>query len=391
MLVAGKLSLLLLLLFIISSFFCPHRTFAISPIFGLQEVRDSRYNWVQTYGHDSTHLKSDYANILAVTFLSDGKILNATFWLASNLENASTYNQPFKRVSYGVLIDDTGCWCGGSTTGFNGADYEFYIVAANGKWSQYLYQYSDTGNYARIGSKINYIQPFGGSSAVGPGYVKLRLPLSSIDYPSKYSILFYTAESYKSNEVRDFTTWYDIPPSTLSFLTSPSNITIRQGEEQLIPAEVESTSGVSNDVTNITFAPGHHDVASVLNPNGLHVSIQRTEPPLFKVDVPSQTSVGIYNIHLLTSVLEPSVVGLTKPVYTATGTLHHEADVSKKYPVRSIIRGQTTLTINVIPPLDINDRFKNFWGIYGQPISIIFGGFAGGFASLIFGRVTRKT
>jgi hypothetical protein len=47
------------------------------------------------------------------------------------------------------------------------------------------------------------------------------------------------------------------------------------------------------------------------------------------------------------------------------------------------------LTITVMPPLNINDDFKGFWSVYGQPISIIMGGFAGGFASLVFGRVRR--
>jgi hypothetical protein len=31
--------------------------------------------------------------------------------------------------------------------GYNEADYDFYIEAVNGKWSQYLYQLSSTGAY----------------------------------------------------------------------------------------------------------------------------------------------------------------------------------------------------------------------------------------------------
>ncbi len=60
--------LLLLLLFISSS---PHKTFAASPAFEFQEIRNQKNHWVQTYGNDSTHLKSDYTNILAVDYLSD--------------------------------------------------------------------------------------------------------------------------------------------------------------------------------------------------------------------------------------------------------------------------------------------------------------------------------
>lgn len=156
-----KLLLLVLLLFIIISSSSPsffHKTFATSsPSFGLQEITDQRNHWVQTYGNDSSHLKSGYTNILAVDYLSNGKILNATYWLASNSENASTYNQPYRNISYGMLIDAAS----NPKLGYNGADYDFYIEAINGKWSEYLYQYSSTGNYALIGTKSNYTQPFG--------------------------------------------------------------------------------------------------------------------------------------------------------------------------------------------------------------------------------------
>jgi hypothetical protein len=104
-----------------------------------------------------------------------------------------------------------------------------------------------------VESKVNYTEPFGGSK-IGPGYVKLRLNLSSIYYPSEYGILFYTAESYKSNEVRDFTSWVAIPPSPINISTSPNNIVIRQGEQQLIPAEIKTI--FSNNVTSINFDKG---------------------------------------------------------------------------------------------------------------------------------------
>jgi hypothetical protein len=50
------------------------------------------------------------------------------------------------------------------------------------------------------------------------GAVNLELDLGSINYPSRYDLLFYTAESYKSNEVRQFTSWVNIPPPSLEIL-----------------------------------------------------------------------------------------------------------------------------------------------------------------------------
>jgi len=378
--------LLLLLLFIFSSPF--HKTFAASSAFELQALSGQGNDWVQTYGNDSTHLKSDYANILETDYLSDGKTLKATFWLTPNLENASTYNQPFKRISYGMLIDIASK---NINTGYNGADYDYYIEEVNGKWSEYLYQLSSTGAYVLIDSKINYSQPFGGPT-IGPGYVKLRLNLSSIDYPSEYGILFYTAESFKSNEVRDFTSWVAIPPSTMKILTSPNDIVIRQGEQQLIPAEIFSI--FSNNVTSITFNQGNNNVGSDFNSSGLHVSIQRIEPPLFNVEVPSKTPVGIYTVPFTASVLIQTTVTSTKPIFnhTVSGFVDPEFQASKKYPTIGYITNPLmNLTITVIPPLTINDKFKDFWSVYGQPISIVLGGFAGGFASLVFGRIRSRT
>jgi hypothetical protein len=181
------LFMLLLLLLLLISYSLFHEAFAASPAFDQIFITDEEFanqtnDWVQTYGNDSTHLRSNYTNLLAVDYLSDGKTLDTTFWLASNLENASTYSQPLKRIRYGMLIAIVSL---PPTSGYNGANYNFYIEAVDGKWSEYLYQLSSTGTSALIDSKINYTESFGGSTiGPGPGYVKLRLDLKSINYPS---------------------------------------------------------------------------------------------------------------------------------------------------------------------------------------------------------------
>jgi hypothetical protein len=285
-----------------------------------------------------------------------------------------------------------------SNRGYSGADYDFYIEAVNGTWSEYLYQLSSTGAYALVESRINYSQPFG-SPTIGPGYVRLGLDLSSINYPSEYGLLFYTAESFKSNEVRDFMSWVAIPPSTIDVSTSPNDIVIRQGEQQLIPAEI--TTPFSNNVTDITFGNGfqkyslntisNNDVGPDFNSSGLHVSIQRLRPPLFKAEASPQTSVGIYTVPFEASILIQSTVTPTKPIFndTVSGFIDPEFQLSKIYPTTGYITSPANLTITVMPPLNVNDEFKEFWSIYGQPISIIVGGFAGGFASLIFSRIKK--
>ena len=63
------------------------------------------------------------------------------------------------------------------TSGYNGANYDYYIEGVNGKWSEYLYELSATGSRALIKSKINYTEPFNGP-AIDPGYVNLPFDLN---------------------------------------------------------------------------------------------------------------------------------------------------------------------------------------------------------------------
>jgi hypothetical protein len=358
------------------------QTFAASPAFDQnfitdEQISNQRNDWVQTYGNDSTHLRSDYTNLMAVDYFSNGTTLDTTFWLASNFENASTYSQPLKRIRYGMLIAIASL---PPTSGYNGANYNFYIEAVDGKWSEYLYQLSSTGSSALIDSKINYTEPFAGTT-MGPGYIKLRLDLKSINYPTAYGLSFYTAESFKSNEVRDFTGWIAIPPATIDILTHPENIVIRQGEKHLIPAEI--ITPFSNNVTKITF-DNDTDFSSI----GLHVSAQRIQPPLFKVEVSPQTPIGAYTIPFVASMLiattystSPTSTPATATVDTATEVVDPEFQVSKKYPTVGYITSPANLTIDVIPPVTVNESFMAFWVTYGTPLVILAGGAVGAFST----------
>ena len=375
---------LLLLLLLLVSYSLFHKAFAASPAFDEVLISDKENRnlseWVQTYGNDSSHLKSGYANILAVDYLSDGKTLDATYWLASDSENASTYNQPLKKIRYGMLIAIVSL---PQNSGYHGANYDYYIEEVNGKWSEYLYQLSSTGVRVLIKSKINYTEPFGGPT-IGPGYVKLRLDLGSINYPSKYGLVFYTAESFKSNEVRDFTTWVAVPPAIIDVLTHPKNIVMRQGETQLVPAEIDTP--FSNSVTRISF-----DRGTTFTSNGLNVSIKGIQPPLFKVEVSPQVPVGVYTVPFVASLLVQTTSS-TSPMLndTATGFVDPEFQVSKKYPTVGYITNPGNLTIAVIPPLTLNEKLMAFWGTYGTGIAILAGAVVGTFSTIFVDYVKNR-
>ena len=372
----ASVDIILMLLLILTSYSPFHEAFAASPAFDQvlipdKEIGSQRNDWVQTHGNDSTHLRSDYANLLTVHYSSDGKTLDTTFWLASNSKNASIYSQPLKKIRYGVLIAIVSL---PQNSGYNGANYNYYIESVNGKWSEYLYQLSATGTSALLESRINYTESFGGPT-LGPGYAKLRLDLNSIHSPSEYGLSFYTAESFKSSEVRDFTGWVAVPPPVIDISTHPENITIRQGEKRFIPVEMQTP--FSKTVTNITF-----DNGTKSSSNGLTVSTQRIQPPLFKVEVSPQTPEGAYPVPFTASMLIQTTSS-TSPMFndTVNGSVDPEFQVSKKYPTTGYYNSPATLTIVVQPPLTINETFMAFWVTYGTPIVILASGAAGAFSN----------
>jgi hypothetical protein len=198
---------------------------------------------------------------------------------------------------------------------------------------------------------------------------------------SSATVSFYTAESFKSNEVRDFTSWVALPPATIHVLTQPQNIVIRQGETHLIPAEMETP--YSNNVTSIIF-----DKRTNFTSIGLHVSTQTIQPPSFRVEVSPQTPPGVYNIPFEASMLigTTSTTSLqrspTATVDTATEVVDPEFQVSKKYPTIGYITGPANLTIDVIPPLTLYETFKAFWATFGSDLTLLGSAAVGAFSAI---------
>jgi hypothetical protein len=177
--------------------------------------------------------------------------------------------------------------------------------------------------------------------------------------------------------------------------TSPSNIMIRQGEEQLIPARIKSTSGFSNDVINMTVGTNNNDMGSGFNSSEVHVAIQRIQLRLFKISIPQQTPLGIYTIPLIVTIREPSAATLTKPISinAREGKVDPEFELSKKYPTVGYLTRPLNLTVTVMPPNSLSDQFREFWGVYGgfiTIIGIIAGGFVGAFATMMFDRRKKR-
>ena len=364
-----------------------------SPSFELQEMINENHDWFQTYGNSDLNLKNNYTDILAVNYLSDGETLNATLWLNAGISNYTdfSYKKPLNKVSYGMLIDADS----NSETGYRGADYDFYVELTGGHLSAYIYQLSSTGGYKLIGSNTNFTEVYDESGAF-LGSVDFTLDLDTLNNPNNYNLLFYSAESLGSNEVRQFTNWVSIPPPTLQVTTSPEDISIRQGENMMVPARIKSSTGFSNDVVNITLSGdknSEYAIASGFNSSEIVVNVERIQPPLFKIDIPKETPLGIYSIPLIVTIREPSEAVITKPINvdSSGGKVDPEVEISKKYPTVGYLTKPINLTVTVIAPKTINDHFKEFWGTYGSFIGIFAGAFIGAFAKVLFDKRKKES
>jgi hypothetical protein len=67
-----------------------------------------------------------------------------------------------------------------------------------------------------------------------------------------------------------------------------------------------------------------------------------------------------------------------------------EFQVSKKYPTTGYMTGSVNLTISVIPPLTINEKFMAFWVTYGTPLMILTGGAVGASTTFLINHLKSR-
>jgi hypothetical protein len=419
-----------LLLLLISSIlittlneFC-QQDVAASPFFGLEEIKDGSNDWTYTDTSKreiSTKLNNGTkapgsTDIIAVNYISDGKTLNATLWLSADIEKDLSFNNnsittisynvsqlavaslsknksctsnlnnslvcrfirettiskddpfggKFASVIYGMLIDADS----NIKTGWNGADYELQYATWNGTWTNVLFELSSTGGSRELKSESNITGFFGGDKtfASTPGYVTLSLDLGSIHYPNSYRVLVYTSIGSHMQSLDDFSSWIDIPPNQFDVSTLPKPVVLKQGDQEDIPFQLKSPGHSVNRIINLTEY--HED-------NGFSVSQSYKNPLSLRIKVPPDSSIGVHEIPMIATISTES-------------NASHRADSFFRYKTQGNINVPINLAITVLKPLTPAEKFKEFWGIYGQPISIILGGFAGGMTSLIFDRFKKK-
>jgi hypothetical protein len=368
---------------------------SLSPSFSLHEIRDDtnnqnndRVSLVLT--KEKNNITLDYPDIQLVDYLSDGRFFNATIWFASPANTTLTC---------AMFIDADS----NSETGYGGMEYEMMVTGdvhnreKVGIWKQVLIEHSSTFDYFRTIREGKYLGVISDSTyskfnEPNSRYCTLSLDLSAINFPDNYRVLFYTHTV--TEKAIDFTNWVDIPPTHFSVITNPNPLVLRPDDDQTVPVQVKSSSTPVNSIINLTLSNNNNNRSSSGESDKPIISIEKIPHPVLTIKIP-KNALGVYQIPLKVTVSTESLVPKepTNPSNMTGNTTGKRYEISSLYPARGYITGPTNLTLTVLQPLDWTQKFKAFWDVFGQPISIIAGGFAGGATSLLFDRfkVSKKT
>jgi hypothetical protein len=335
--------------------------------------------------------KFDSIDIDRVSYFSDGKVLNATIWLhMPGLSHSFLPPENFP-LNFGVTVDvnpNPAIGVGGVDYHKEVANYLIFDLPINNtedSWIEDTHEAISYGlhRYLKVSEQnYNYTKLFYQQAAYGVYYLPLSLDLTAIASPDKYKVLFYTLSSSSGqNRITDFTSWIDIPPPTFVMSTSPSTIELRPGDSKDIGVILKSAGGSVHRVADYTTLENESGIQVMPEPGKLNRSAIGVEPVSFHVQVPQNIQTGEYAIPIMANVSTGSAIPSE-----FIGVERYNSSI----PTESFVTTITNLTIRILEPFSISERFKEIWDTYGGFISLVGGGFAAGFSALLFDRLKNR-
>lgn len=336
----------------------------ISPSFDRQILKDPPLDYIIINQQNQDIVKSEnklpLADIVEVSYFSNGKIFNSTFWLLLPFM-PSQY-----KINYGFVIDADN----NNQTGFNGIDYQYEISWINETktWSKKVLEWASSGE-ERILEEIVNVTDY----SKGHNYITLSLDLKKLLYPKEYRVLFY-AEYEKNNLlISDFSKWVYVPPPHIEITTNPQNIVLRQGEQKNIELNLNSTFGLE-PLVNVSFINVFRDLEIEAEYNSVQL------PYYGEISIPLKIKV------LKNAAISPHTIFL-KAVSTFPGIEfiknNDSSGINKSVPINiQSQEGQEEekrlkLVINVARSLSLSERIDIMWQQLGGPFAFFYGIIAG--------------
>jgi hypothetical protein len=333
----------------------------ISPPFDREVIKDPPLDYIIINQQNQEIVKSEeklpLADIVEVSYFSNGKTFNSTFWLLLPFM-PSQY-----KINYGFFIDSDN----NEQTGVNGIDYQYEISWINETktWSKRILEWASSGEERIIDESANLTD-----FSKGHNYISLSLDLKKILYPKEYRILFY-AEYEKNNLlISDFSKWVYVPPPNIEINTNPQNIVLRQGEQKNIELNLNSTSGLE-PLVNVSFINRYKDLEIESEYNSIQLPYYGEISVPVKIKVLKNASLSPHTIFLKTASTFPDIEFIKK---------NESSDANELVPIN--IKSQQEekmlkLVISVGRSLSISERIGIMWEQIGGPFAFFYGIIAG--------------
>jgi hypothetical protein len=400
--------LILVVLFATLSFH--YKAFASSPSFVRQEVKARQPDWVFydvfnhgknaktfTQEHIANLTGSSIGTIRSVSYMSDGKTLNATFWLNWPFLNMTIPPPKNHVILYSMDVDVAP----NNLTGWNGFDYRETVQWNNvtKKWQTTLYEMSDT--VVRVLSQENYTESKYGKSG---GYVFISLDLHELNYPSQYRVVFiaeddlkhYLKHGYNTTKVSDLLDTVHVPTPKFIMFTLPKNVTLVPGTPKSIELGLKSNNSIttiegvlptvhfrSPSITGLNLTFGNK---TTMSSDGFAIS----ELNLYPQPTLQQTT---HIVPIYADISFPAEFSHIKQFYTLKAQKGLSSSKSSLNQFGTLIPNPTaTVTQSLylsVTVEDLPEQLREWMGNWYNPISVVITGLVSA-ASLIVGMIYGK-
>lgn len=336
-----------------------HSVLGQSPSFVRQEFRDDDRDF-KSYDEKTNAFRNadsgclmgllDSLDIKSVSYISDGKFLNATLWLYSEYVPKMTW----EKLVYGMYVDVDSVY-------ESGVDYIYniYLNTKNNTWSSELVESSVPA--AKI---TNLKKP----TFTGDGYVDFSLDLKSLNYPSQYKVFFATGANFMNInilcELVDVTNFVSIPPPVLNVTTSPSILELRPGEERYVQIKLQSETKLDSMVAlNLTK---HEKLQMNFSTNRLSMLPFSTATSTLKIHALPNAQPESFSVPIFVNIDFPNAT-----VATLGGKVSFENTVTPK------LSNVVYYTVTILPELGFSDNLNLFVNSWITPLSGLWSFLAG--------------
>jgi hypothetical protein len=292
-------------------------------------------------------------------------------------------------VTYGMYMDADN----NNKTGIlAGIDYILSLNKADNdkSWSKQIQQWATPTVFRIIDRTDNYTGLFGRFPGRGQeeGSINLSVDLDAIGSPDNYRVIFFAKKGNAtdvSDRVGDYTNWALIPPSKLEISVLPNPSEIRQEESKKVELQLKSNTAFDSQTRIfIKKTPG---IDVEYNSNLVQIPPFGLATIPLNIIVSGNADIGPQTIPLSINSSFPTEV-YQESSYSKSGFVNLGFKVPSTEA--NIVNQTSDLTVEIQKRLDAGQKIATFWKDFGGPISLIGGGFVGGFSGWIIGKVQRK-